>query len=363
MKRHLRSLILFICSAFLLTGCGYAGPEKAVRKELDSLKKLNEATISSFISYEDIRVSSDPSSQYTDSDATEAIKLFFRDFQYHIDSSSQDKEGTTATVNVSITNLDAQALAKDLCREIYRNSLSYSNAEDASDEHPSSFSLMKKCLQDHEYPQKTTTATFHLTCQDKIWKIQESAQLENELTGGLVTCLSDPYLLSPEEILDLTLAPFKDFSSEDWQSYLNISDVFAVGTPQADEIDHLLFDQISNFFDYRITDVTQDGDSAQVTVHITSLDLNSVIENCLDPLRDYGSSTESIRASSEEFNQKTGEILINALKENTKSTVTQVTVFLHNDGHTWDPSLSEDFTDALLGNLDESLASLNEAAK
>ena len=139
--------------------------------------------------------------------------------------------------------------------------------------------------------------------------------------------------------------------------------MFAVGTDQADTIDQLLFQQIATFFDYEITNVVQDGDDAKVTVNITSLDLNAVIESCLGPLRDYGSSTESIRASSEEFNQKTGEILITALENNVSSTVSQVTVLLHNDGHTWDPVLDTSFTDALLGNLDESLASLNAAAE
>ena len=258
------------------------------------------------------------------------------------------------------TNLDAQELAKDLCREIYRDSLSYSHSD--YDIH-SAFSLMKECLERNDYPEKTTTATIHLTSENDVWTIDSTPELEDDLTGGLVSYLSDPYLLSPEDILDLTLAPFKDFTAEDWQSYLEISDVFAVGTDQADTIDQLLFQQIAAFFDYQITDVVQDGDDSKVTVNITSLDLNTVIESCLGPLRDYGTSTESIRASSEEFNRKTGEILITALEDNVSSTVTQITVLLHNDGHTWDPVLDTSFTDALLGNLDESLASLNAAAE
>ena len=209
----------------------------------------------------------------------------------------------------------------------------------------------------------TTTATFHLTGQDNSWKIEANAQLENELAGGLVEYLSDPYLLAPEDILDLTLTPFCNFTAQDWQNYLNISDIFAVGTSQADTIDQLLFQQIAQFFDYEITDTLQDGDTAQATVNITSLDLNAVIESSLGPLRDYGTSTESIRDSEDDFNEKTGQILMDALENNVSSTVTPVTILLYNDGHTWDPVLDESFTDALLGNLDESLSSLNEAVK
>ena len=359
MKRNACGLILLVCSSLYFSGCGYAGPEKAVRRELDYIQKLDEDAISSFFSYENFPLHSDQSSG-TGSDTTEAIRLFFENFKYHIDSSTQSQNGTEATVNVSLTNLDAQELAKDLCREIYRDSLSYSHSD--YDIH-SAFSLMKECLERNDYPAKTTTATIHLTSENDVWTIDSTPELENDLTGGLVSYLSDPYLLSPEDILDLTLAPFKDFTAEDWQSYLEISDVFAVGTDQADTIDKLLFQQIAAFFDYQITDVVQDGDDAKVTVNITSLDLNTVIESCLGPLRDYGTSTESIRASSEEFNRKTGEILITALEDNVSSTVTQITVLLHNDGHTWDPVLDTSFTDALLGNLDESLASLNAAAE
>ena len=359
MKQHSHGLILLVCSTLCFSGCGYAGPEKAVRKELDYIQKLDETAISSFISYEDLSAASDLSLE-EDSDTTDAFRLFFQNFKYHIDSSSQSEDGTSATVTVSLTNLDACELAKDLCREIYQNSLSYSHSD--YDIH-SSFSLMKECLEHNDYPEKTTTATIHLTSENDVWTITSTPELENDLTGGLGSYLSDPYLLSPEDILDLTLAPFKDFTAEDWQRYLDISDVFAVGTDQADTIDQLLFQQIASFFDYDITDVVQDGDDAKVTVNITSLDLNTVIESCLGPLRDYGSSTESIRASSEEFNRETGEILVTALGNNISSTVTQVTVPLHNDGHTWDPVLDTSFTDALLGNLDEALASLNAAVE
>ena len=361
MKRHSNRLILLVCSALLYTGCGYAGPEKAVRRELDAIQKLDENTITSFVSYEDVQTAAGQSLS-SDSDTTEAIKLFFKNFRYHIDSSSQSGDGSAATVTVSITNLDARALASDLCRELYRNSLNYGSSA-SQDTDVSSFSLMKECLEEHDYPLVTTTATFHLTGKDNIWNIEADAQLENELAGGLVEYLSNPYLLNPEDILDLTLAPFCDFSAEDWQNYLNISDIFAVGTKQADNIDKLLFQQIACFFDYEITNTLQDGDTAQVSVNITSLDLNAVIESCLGPLRDYGSSTESIRDSAEDFNEKTGQILMDALENNISSTVTPVTIVLYNDGSTWDPVLDSSFTDALLGNLDESLASLNDAIK
>lgn len=361
MKRFLNCLFPIACCLLFFAGCGYAGPEKAVRNELDLIKKLDESTITSFVSYEDLSLSSDQSLD-TGEDTTDAVKLFFKDFSYHIDSSTQSKDGITAEVRVSITNIDAKALAKDLCSAIYSHSLGYSSEEDSGDESISAFTLMKECLENNTYEKAMTQATFQLTRQDDVWTIQESAQLEDEIVGGLVSYLADPYLLSPEETLDLTLKPFLDFDAQDWQEYLQISDIFAVGSEQSDTLDELLFDQISRYFDYQITGTAQDGDNAAVTVDITSLDLNAVIQSCLTPLREYGSSTESIRATNEEVNEKTAEILIDALKDNTASSVTSVSVALRNDGHTWDAVLDESFTDALLGNLDAALTSLSEAA-
>ena len=49
MKKHIRHAIPDVCAALLLCGCGYAGPEKAVRNELDLIQKLDEATIRSFV--------------------------------------------------------------------------------------------------------------------------------------------------------------------------------------------------------------------------------------------------------------------------------------------------------------------------
>lgn len=79
MKRNACGLILLVCSSLYFSGCGYAGPEKAVRRELDYIQKLDEDAISSFFSYENFPLNSDQSSG-TGSDTTEAIRLFFENF-------------------------------------------------------------------------------------------------------------------------------------------------------------------------------------------------------------------------------------------------------------------------------------------
>lgn len=361
MKPFARLFLPFAAATLMLSGCGYAGPEKAVRKELDLIQQLDEPTIKSFVSYEDIQLSSSEPLEINE-ETTEAVRLFFQDFRYHIDASSQSADETAAEVQLSITNLDSQLLAKDLCREMYRASLKYNDTSADTKGLNSSFALMRKCLTDHEYPKKTISTSVQLTKQNGVWCIQESPEFEDALVGGLVSYLSDPYLLQPEEVLDLTLEPFRDFTAQQWASYLDFSDLFPQDSELSASLDDLVCEKLADYFDYEIIESVQDQDQAEVTVNITSFDLNSAVEQCLDPLIAYAKTTASIRASEEEIAQKTAEILLNALKTNTDSITIPVKITLHNDGHTWDAALDEEFTAALLGDLTSSLESLNAAA-
>lgn len=352
-KRKLLLQILLLVS-FLLTGCGYAAPEKAVRQELDLIQKLDEPAIRSFVSYENLRLNQ--SAPLTnDEETTQAVKLFFQNFDYRIRSSSVSGDLTSADVEVDITNLDAKLLAQDLCRAMIRSSVSQNGT---AGETVSSFALMKQCLEENTYPSVTTTITVHLVSRDGAWIIQEDAQLEDEIAGGLVSYLSDPYLLSPNEVLLCTLMPFSDFSAQEWSNYLQMDDVFGTGSDLAKELDAELAEQIAAYFSFEILNVTQDGSRASAAVQITSLDMPGVCAKCRQSLLDYAGTTASIRATDEEIAQKTAEYLLEALRENSASTVSAITVELINNGYTWEALLDENFSDALLGGLDASVAIL-----
>lgn len=357
MKQTAVFLLLASLSAFCLSGCGYAGPEKAVREELDQIQKLDEATIRTFVSYEDLQFSTGHASEIGD-ETTEAVKLFFKKFHYKIKSSTQNTSQHTATVVTEITNLDSQLLAKDLCRAIITDSYNYKKNGSAQKDLTSSFALLKECLESHTYPVKTTTVTIPLIEENGNWMIQESSELENQLVGGFVSYLADPYLLTPEEVLTCQLEPFTDFTAEEWKQYLSIEDIFGVGNEYADELDQLLAEQLEKNFGYEILNVTQDGTHAHVEVRIQSLDMDYVAEACVSPLLEYAQSTQSLRASTEEFDAKTSEILTNALKNNTSSRNTDIVINLDNNGSMWEVSLDDTFADALLGGLKDALETL-----
>ncbi len=347
---------VLLLMAFLLTGCGYAGPEKAVRREMDLIQKLDEPAIKAFVSYEDIRMSHTAPLEIG-AETTEAVKLFFKNFKYRILSSAVSDDETTATVNLEITNLDAHMLAKDLCRELIRTSVS----QEGTDQEglASSFALMKKCLEENTYPTVTKETVVNLTYVNRSWVIQESAELEDALAGGLVSYLRDPYLLPPEEVLECTLSPFADFTAEEWKNYLDLEDVFNTGSSLAPQIDDALAEQLAEHFSYEILSVSQENTYATAEVKITSPDLSGVLERCRASLLEYAKTTESIRATDEEIAQKTAEYLLAELQASASGSTDTITISLMNNGYTWDVLLDEDFADAILGGVNNAIQRLS----
>lgn len=354
MNRRIQRLMLSLLSAalflLLLTGCGYAGPERAVRREMELIQKLDEPTIKTFVAYENIRLSGSAPLEIGE-ETTQAVKLFFKNFSFRIRSSSVSEDGTTASVDLYITNLDAKMLAQDLCRAMIRASVSQEGSEEPQGL-ASSFALMKMCLEEHSYPIVTLPVTVNLTNQNGTWVIQESAELEDALAGGLVSYLRDPYLLTPQDVLECTLQPFGDFTAQEWIRYLDMDDVFNTGSSLAPEMDLAMAEQISRFFGYEILEVTQNDQQASARITIRSLNLKDIMNRCRSYLLSYASTTESIRATDEEITLKAAEFLLDALKNNSQSSTNTIELSMTNNGYTWEVLLSEDFADALLGGVD-----------
>lgn len=358
MKQKMTKIILPSLLLLMLCGCGYAGPEKAVRRELELIRKLDDATVENLLVYEGFHVPGSETPAFSE-EAAEAVRLFFQNFRYKIRSSSVNDDETGASVVVEITNLDTRALAKDLCRlMISRSTVPESDGEDRNSL-AFSFDLMKECLETHSYDLVTSTVTVPLIRQEESWLIQVNAELSDQLAGGLASNLADPYLLTPEEVLDIRLAPLCDFTGEEWISYLSIQDIFSLGTDLSSQVDAALSEQISAYFDYEILSSTQDQDTADVTVRITSLDLESVISQCRSALLEYAGTTESIRATDEELAQKTSEILLAALTDNQSSASKEISIRMVNNGYTWETALVDSFADALLGGVSDALSHLS----
>ena len=69
-------ILLLLVMPFSLGGCSKDSPKRAVKKELNLIKELDESTIKAFVSYEDM-MSSHSSSSDVGIETTEAVKRFF----------------------------------------------------------------------------------------------------------------------------------------------------------------------------------------------------------------------------------------------------------------------------------------------
>ena len=351
MKKHLfRPLLILtvaMLSVFGLTCCSTNTPQRVVKKELELIKELDEATIKAFISYEDMMNSSSKSSDIG-TETTEAVKLFFKNFDYKIKGTTINDN--SAVVRVDITNVDTHALARDVCLAL----VSQTAGADSDQEMTlnSYFRLLRDVLSANTYDLITDEAKIELLHTDDGWFIQNTDQLEDDLVSGFITYLKDPYLVSPEEMITVVLEGLMEKTPEEWKAYLNMNDIFSTYSSNYEQTDNALAEQLSKYVSYRILSVTEDKDSrsASATIRITSLDLESVLKRYQNLLMDYASTTESVRASSTELADETAVLLAQALDENTDTIDTEVKIDFTNNGSTWEMQLNEDFTNALLGN-------------
>ena len=348
-------VFVLLFTVFFLTGCHSSKAEKAVISELELIKQLDEETIRSFISYEDM-MSSDAKTSSIGEETTEAVQLFFKHFDYRILSSSTSKE--QASVKVRLTNLDMKSLAHDLYLSLSARSADPRTSVPALTMRDY-FSLLGSVLKTHTYKIISSDTTIELTkLSDGSWSIQNTSDLEDALVGGFITYLKDKDLVSPEEIVPLTFDCFLKFTPADWISYLNMDDIFQTGSSLSSSLDQEVASQISRYFRYQIVSSSIDGNHATVIVTVTSLNLESILEDYRQKLLSYASTTEAIRATDQELAEKTAQLLLTSLKANDATFSQNIEVHLVNNGFSWSVQLDETFTDAVLGNSAKAAAAL-----
>lgn len=336
-------------------------PAQIVQHELELIKELDDETIQSFVSYDNL-TNSQFSLEDPDSESVEAVKLFFKNFQYSIQQ--ELIEDNTATVTVQISNLDMRTLAKDLCTQLLRASSVLYPSEPLTYDTNDYYRLLSSTLKEHTYETIVTTAHFQLHQDDQGWYILADSTLEDELVSGFISSMNDPYLLSASSVLSIQLDALKELNSTQWADYLGIQDVFATyNTDYYEQIDKAYVDQLAKYFDYEILKCSEEGDIATAVVRIHSLDMPSILENYRAKLLSYAATTHSIRDDDVTFSNKTAQMLLDSLSENTQSVGTDVTIQLPNDGTTWTVTYSDDFTNALMGDIEQAIEVFNTAAE
>lgn len=335
-------------------------PEQVVRNDLNRIRELDADTIQSFVSYENL-LNSDLTSAALNDKTVEAVSLFFKNFNYKI--LQKQTEGDTASVTVRITNIDMHALASDLLRAILTESVDIyrDSGERQTDNY---YELLYDTLSAKTYEIKNTTAVFQLRKNESGWVILADSELENALVSGFISYINDPHLLPVSEILSIHLDAFRELSPEQWADYLAADDIFALYNEEySHKIDAEYISQLANAFDYEIIKCTEEDKSAEAVVRIRSVNMSNVLAIYKEKLLSYAQTTRSLRDDSVSFSNETSRLLLESLRENDKTTGTDVTIHMRNTGKLWEIQFDESFTNALMGDMRGAMDEFNEVTK
>lgn len=336
----------FVFLAVSVCGCSYSAKtsaEKAIKKDLDLLKNLDSETTMKYISYQELFPDSDDNTELSD-DIKEVFSLFFQNFDYKILDVSTDQNQETASAQLRLTTLDAQALARDfvsqsLQDEILKAASGDKNTEENENSLEQRYLRLHKLLKNNSYKTVDRNASIQLinhgSPSNPNWEITHSYSLENDLVGGLITYLSDPDLVPPDETLGVYLKTLQEMDVQQMSNYLGLDSILNTSDPAKNAIASALMEQFHSCFNYKITDTSVSGYLAEVQADLTTFDSDSILSQYEEELNTYLASTDAVIDGSQKRYNKSHELLLDSIKNNTTTTTANATFHLTNDGVSW----------------------------
>ncbi|WP_417182366.1 hypothetical protein [Blautia sp.] len=339
-------LLFILMSVTFLTGCSHVDKtdvEAVITNELNLLKNLDSDTTQKYVSYKELFPDTTQEIELS-KEIKEVFSLFFRDFDYKIRNVDVDNDTKEASVSLQLSTLDARTLAKDYAQASLETAILKAAASDTSATEETTDSLEERYLiidsllkkSKYETVTRDCTMTLQNTGTDHDeWEIQRSHSLENDLVGGLISYLSDNNLLSPEETLTIYLNTLKSMNTEQMGNYLGIESLLNTSDSDKNSIASALVEQVHQNFDFKITNCEEQGYAATVSTTITTFDSASILNTFSQEQDAYLSSADAVIDGSEKRYQKSLEMLLNDIKNNTANITSTADFHLTNDGVSW----------------------------
>ena len=339
-------LLFILMSVTFLTGCSHVDKtdvEAVITNELNLLKNLDSDTTQKYVSYKEHFPDTTQEIELS-KEIKEVFSLFFRDFDYKIRNVDVDNDTKEASVSLQLSTLDARTLAKDYAQASLETAILKAAASDTSATEETTDSLEERYLiidsllkkSKYETVTRDCTMTLQNTGTDHDeWEIQRSHSLENDLVGGLISYLSDNNLLSPEETLTIYLNTLKSMNTEQMGNYLGIESLLNTSDSDKNSIASALVEQVHQNFDFKITNCEEQGYTATVSTTITTFDSASILNTFSQEQDAYLSSADAVIDGSEKRYQKSLEMLLNDIKNNTANITSTADFHLTNDGVSW----------------------------
>lgn len=316
--------------------------EEVITSELDLLKNLDSETTMKYISYKELFPDATENTRLSD-EVKEVFSLFFQDFDYKILSIDVDSKDKTATASLRLSTLDAHALAKDFTKAYLKSEIKDAadvseNTEDTTNSLEKRYLILNELLKKNEYEIVEGNCTIELQNigkNDEEWEIKRTYSLENNLVGGLMTYLSDPDILSPEETLTAYLKTLKKMDVNKMSCYLGIESILHTSDTARNAIAAALVEQVHKTFDYEITDCTIDGYTATVQTEITTFDSDKIVSAYEAELDTYLASPDAVIDGAQKRYQKSHDLLLETIENNEATKTASATFYLTNDGVSW----------------------------
>ena len=362
MAKAVISFLLVVLAAFAVMGCSHADKtevKEVVTNELNLLKNLDTDTVQKYVSYNEL-FPDVPEETRLSTEVEEVFSLFFKDFDYKILNINVDKDNKTASAKLKLSTIDTKALAKDfdishLEDAILQDAGSHDTEDTSSDTLESRYLILNELLKNNQYKTVKTDCTMELRntgTESENWEILRTHDLENQLVGGLMTYLSDSDLLSPEETLTVYLNTLKKMDLDQMSNYLGVESLLNTSDEAKSSIASALIEQVHNNFDFKITGSDIQSYRATVEAELTTFDSSAILKAYQAELEEYLASPDAVIDGSQKRYNKSLELLLKNIENNTATTSSTVSFHLINDGVSW--KLQDDgqaIGEGIFGNL------------
>lgn len=344
MAKVLVPFFLIILAVTIIIGCSHVDKtdiEGVITNELNLLKNLDSDTVQKYVSYNELFPDVTEETELS-KEVKEVFSLFFKDFDYKILSIDVDQDNKSATASLRLSTIDTKALAKDFdishLEDAILKAADSQNTEEHSDTLEERYLILNSLLKKNQYEIVETDCTMQLQdvgTDTEEWEIIRTHELENNLVGGLMTYLSDSDLLSPEETLTVYLNTLKTMNLDQMSNYLGVESLLSTSDAAKSSIAAALVEQVHNNFDFKITGSNIESYKATVDAELTTFDSNAILEAYQTELEEYLASPEAVIDGSQKRYNKSLELLLKNIENNTETTTSSVSFTLVNDGVAW----------------------------
>lgn len=362
MKIQKPFLCLCLCPMVLFSGCSLTGNSKTLIKqtltrELDSLKQPNPEEAQKYISFTEIF--SDTSEDIELSPELEEIfPLFFEDFDYEI-ADIQISSDTHASAQVTLTTIDAPALARDFAAAKLKNNILSAARKESSKASPSledDFLLLGELMKDTNYAPISSSCTIELQKENDAWELVKNQALENQLIGGLLACLADSDILPPGDTVQVYLDTFCSMDDALMASFLSIDELTEADSTEENSIANAIISQIHKVFQYEIQEVKEDGYQAEVMVSFMTFDIDTILNSYQAEMDVYLASADAVIDGAEKRQQKSRALLVEAIQNNEALVSNTLVIPLIDNGILWEIQMDDkSLENALFGDLAQTL--------